>query len=66
MTAVMRLADAVLQAEVSHSLALLELLTRHQDEQLHQVVVDVGRRWRLDDEDILVTDRLVDLDTCLE
>lgn len=44
----------------------LLILTRDHDEQFHQVVVDQGRAGRLQDEDILVTDRRVDLDRSLE
>jgi hypothetical protein len=36
------------------------------DEELHEVVVDIRGRGRLEDEDVLVTDRLVDLDRGLK
>lgn len=42
---------------------ILRVLTKH-DEQLHQVVVD-GAASGLDDEDVLVTDRVANLDVGL-
>lgn len=69
MTAVMRLADAVLQANQRQQSAGngqdAASHTRDHNEKLHQMVVDRGRRRRLDDENILVAHRLVDLHTCL-
>lgn len=77
MTAVMRLADAVRpvvmnedQPSVSppfppeNSAGRKHTCVDH-DQELHQAVVDVAGCGRLDDEDILVSDRLADCDTGL-
>lgn len=76
MTAVMRLAEAVLQAGLYRSAHLHQIHwigliarnkhTRDHDEQFHQVIIDGWRRRRLDDKDILVSDGRVDLDRGLE
>ena len=71
MTAVIRFAEAVLQASVSYVLACwdsagIRQRTRDHDKQLHEVVVDRWRAGRLEDEHVLISDRRVDLHARLE
>lgn len=60
----MRLALAVLHAEMvkSQKISPDSALTRHHDQQLHQVIIDRGRAGRLQYEDVLISDTRVDLD----
>ena len=68
MTAVIRFADAVLQAATMSAREITTgwQLTRNHNQQLHQVIVDIRRTRRLENEHIFVPYRRMYLDASLE
>ena len=64
-------AEAVLQALTISQLPTVSAQergprTRNHDQQLHQMIVNIGRGGGLNDEHILIANRRVNLNACLE